>query len=168
MDVIQFEKFLHEFERDIYSFCRHLTMDAELSSELYQETALAAFEMRSKIDAGNNPKSLLLSIAAGKWKNMRRKNARRQAIAPEVSQEKALEVADKGSPEDTAIRNQTNAAIKNALSEMKDKFRIPLILHYFDDMQTAEIGKVLKIPPGTVKSRLHKGRQLLKKSLELV
>lgn len=165
MDFEDFEKLLHEYERDVYSFCRHLTQDSEAASELFQETALAAFEMRSKIDAENNPKSLLLSIAVGKWKNMRRKSARRLAIAPEISEENALETAGAENTEATAIRNQINAAVRNALADMKDKFRIPLILHYFDDMQTEAIGQTLKIPQGTVKSRLHKGRQLLKKSL---
>jgi RNA polymerase sigma-70 factor (ECF subfamily) len=166
MDSEQFEHFLQEHEGDIYNFCRHLAADLEIAAELYQETALAAFEMRGKIDADNNPKSLLLSIAAGKWKNMRRKAARRMAIAPQVSEENAISAGGGESPEDTAMRNHVNAAIKNALANVNDKFRVPLILHYFDDMQTEEIGRVLGIPQGTVKSRLHKGRQILKKFLE--
>lgn len=165
MSISEFEKFLEQYEKDIYSFCRHLAMDSDIGWELYQETALAAFEMRGKINLESNPKSLLLSIAAGKWKNMRRKAARRQDIAPEVQLDLAWNAAEKSTTESEAERKQRNRIICKALSEIKDKFRIPLILHYFDDMPTEAIGRVLKIPAGTVKSRLFKGRELLKKSL---
>ena len=166
MDVDEFEIFLMEYERDLFSFCRHLTMDRDLASELYQETALSAFEMRMKIDTNNNPKSLLFSIAVGKWKNMYRKHARRQVIAPEVSLDFAGHVATESDTESSVLRGHVNESIGSALAEIDDKFRLPLILHYFDDMPLDAIGKVLKIPSGTVKSRLHKGRALLKKSLE--
>ena len=180
MDRFEFEEFLEAHERGIYGFCRHLAPDTETAWELYQETALAAFEMRARIDLQNNPKSFLLAIAAGKWKNMSRKAARRQKIAPEISSDDdtaTLNLSNMTSgnfgqcggghnPESLTITTQLNESIARALSEMKDKFRIPLILHYFDDMSTEEIGGILKIPAGTVKSRLHKGRALMKKSLE--
>jgi RNA polymerase sigma-70 factor (ECF subfamily) len=48
---------------------------------------------------------------------------------------------------------------------MDDKFRIPLILFYFDDCGVEAISEICKIPRGTVKSRLHKGRAMLRESL---
>ena len=60
---------------------------------------------------------------------------------------------------------QWQQAIAAALAKLDDKFRVPLILHYFDDMSMLEIGQILQIPAGTVKSRLHKGRALLKAAL---
>jgi len=166
MDTQAFEKFLEQYERDIFTFCKYLTMDTDLASELYQETALAAFQMIDKINPDNNPKSFMLAIAAGKWKNMRRKSIRRQAIAPEVSIDKLTNTQGNISIEKELITAEMAQCINNILANMKDKFKLPLILHYFDEMSMDEIGKILAIPPGTVKSRLFKGRALLKKSLE--
>jgi len=165
MTTAEFEQFLEAYERDVFTFCKHLANNHDTASDLYQETALAAFEMRSRIDITQNPKSFLFAIAAGKWKNMRRKAIRRQSIAPEFQLE---EWANTGSDstEEAVQRAMSQVAIRNAIAELKDKFRIPLILHYFDNCPTETIAAICEIPAGTVKSRLHKARALLKKSLE--
>lgn len=167
MTVAEFEHFLEAYERDVFTFCRHLAADPQAAQDLYQETALAAVEMVDRIDKTNNPKSLLFSIAAGKWKNMRRKTFRRQAIAPESPLQDWTNTATSQNPTEDAAQNALQQqTIRRAISEMKDKFRIPLILHYFDDCPMDEIAQICKIPTGTVKSRLHKARELLKKQLE--
>ena len=168
MTVAEFEQFLEAYERDVFTFCKHLTMNHDTASDLYQETALAAFEMIARIDTTQNPKSFLFAVAAGKWKNMRRKAIRRQTIAPESQFKAWINVSATGSnPTAEAVQNALmQKAIHKAISEMKDKFRIPLILHYFDDCTVGTIATVCDIPTGTVKSRLHKARALLKKALE--
>jgi len=170
MTVAEFEHFLEAYERDVFTFCKYLVNSANshyTAQDLYQETVLAAFEMIERIDISNNPKSLLLSIAAGKWKNMRRKLFRRQAIAPELPLEDWTGQPGLQNPTEEAAQNaDLQRAIHAALAQMKDKFRIPLILHYFDNCPTEEIAKICNIPVGTVKSRLHKGRALLKTALE--
>lgn len=49
---------------------------------------------------------------------------------------------------------------------LEDKFKIPIIMYYTAELSLEEISKALKIPKGTVKSRLHKARQIIKKELE--
>ena len=167
MTVAEFEHFLEAYERDVFTFCKHLAQNPDAASDLYQETALAAFEMIDRIDKTGNAKSLLFAIAAGKWKNMRRKLRRRQAIAPETPLEDWTNTATAQNPtEDAAQAVLRQQEIRVAVSEMKDKFRIPLILHYFDDCPMEEIAQICKIPTGTVKSRLHKARELLRKKLK--
>jgi len=173
--IAEFEKFLQEYERELFSFCKYITMDEHVARDLYQDTVLDAFTIISRIDSTNNPKSFLFSIAIGKWKNMRRKVARRQKIAPEMPLEDAYLASNSsdfssrtkyGNPEVEMQRSMLNEHIQKALSEIKEKFRIPLILFYFEDYPTETIATICKIPTGTVKSRLHKGRALLKKALE--
>jgi len=166
MTSAEFEQLLEAYERDVFTFCKHLATNHDTASDLYQETVLAAFEIRSRIDAANNPKSFLFAIAAGKWKNMRKKALRRQRIAPELQLEEWANASTGNSTEKAVDQAATQKAIHKAILEMKDKFRIPLILHYFDNCQTEAIAIVCGVPTGTVKSRLHKARALLKKSLE--
>jgi RNA polymerase sigma-70 factor (ECF subfamily) len=169
--LTEFERFLQRHEKDVYSFCRYLTMDRDTADELYQDTVLQAFEMIDGIDVTKNPKSLLFSIAVGKWKNARRKVGRRNGIAPTVPLEDFAEgiangeTADSDSPERRAESALARDCVRAALARMDDRLRIPLILFYFDDCSVGTVSQICKIPEGTVKSRLHKGRVVLKNAL---
>lgn len=166
MNVTEFEWFLQEHEKDIFSFCRYLTMDAEKADELYQDTVLKAFESRASIDASQNVKSFFFSIAVGKWKNARRKAGRRNEIAPTVFYEDLSKEPISGENLERQVQNKFLwNCIETTLAKMEDKFRIPMILRYFDDCGDESIAKICKIPKGTVKSRLHKGRALLSEAL---
>jgi RNA polymerase sigma-70 factor (ECF subfamily) len=167
MNLTEFESLIRRHEKDIFSFCCYLTMDKSAADDLYQDTVLQAFESIGRIDAARNPKSLLFSIAVGKWKNARRKAGRRSALAPAVSFEGfAEDVASDDDPERQALDAALKDCIHGSLVRMDDKFRIPLLLFYFDDCDVEAVSKICKIPRGTVKSRLHKGRALLRESLK--
>ena len=53
-----------------------------------------------------------------------------------------------------------------AVMELPQKYRVPIFLYYYEDYSTAEISKLLSIPTPTVATRLHRGRELLKKKLQ--
>ena len=166
MNLVEFEQFLQEHERDIYSFCRYLTMNADTADDLYQDTVLQAFESIGKIDTTQNPKSFFFSIAVGKWKNERRKAGRRNEIAPTVYFEDfSKEISGGNDPEQHAQETFRRDCIQKTLARMDDKFKIPMLLFYFDDCGEEIIAKICKIPKGTVKSRLHKGRNIMREAL---
>jgi RNA polymerase sigma-70 factor (ECF subfamily) len=168
MDTDGFERLLAACEDDLYSFCRYLAGHC-LAADLYQDTVLAAFEMRGRINTNQNPKALLISIAVGKWKNLRRKTGRRQAKVPEMpltgygAEPKTPPEHD---PQEQVQSVFVKKAIQDALGQLDDKFRIPLILHYFVEWDLKTVAGICGIPKGTVKSRLFKGRILLKDALE--
>ena len=58
--------------------------------------------------------------------------------------------------------------MQDAVAGLEEKYRIPVYLYYSQQFSTEQIGKILKLPQGTVKSRLYKARKLLKKELEVV
>ena len=161
MDRNTFEELISSHEKDLYSFCSYLS--AAMAPDLYQDTVLAAFEARAKIDPSQNPRAFLFSIAAGKWKNMRRKAARRQKLRPDPHPE---DLISKDDPEAQTQDTLARESIQSALATLDDKFRIPLILHYFDDLSLVSIAQICNVPQGTIKSRLHKGRALMMAALE--
>jgi RNA polymerase sigma-70 factor (ECF subfamily) len=166
MDLTEFESLIRQHESDVFSFCCYLTMDRSAADDLYQDTVLQAFEARGRIDRARNPKALLFSIAVGKWRNIRRKAGRRNTLAPSVSFEDFTEdVAGNDDPERHALDAVLKDCIHSSLARMDDRFRIPLLLFYFDDCDLEAVSRICKIPQGTVKSRLHKGRALLRESL---
>ncbi len=154
----------------IYGFCYKLTKNQTDADDLYQEVFMKAIELCYKIDKENNPKGLLISIAIGLWKNKRRKYARRQRIAPtEGFSEENINpyIFEEGSsPEEIVISNELSIMLNAATDKLSDKLKIPLYMYCTADMSNEDIAASLKIPLGTVKSRLFKARRALKKFLD--
>ena len=72
------------------------------------------------------------------------------------------------STEETFFRKEQQRQVREAVAKLEEKYRIPVYLYYSQQFTTEQIGKVLKLPQGTVKSRLYKARKLLKKELEVI
>jgi RNA polymerase sigma-70 factor, ECF subfamily len=153
----------------VFIFCRKLTLSKDEADDLYQQTFLRAVEIRKKISKDKNPKSFLIAIAISIWKNSIRKKARRNRIAPIISidDNPALEISDQSSDIENEIINcELKKQVNLIVSNLRDKLRIPIIMYYNTEMSVGNIAITLKIPKGTVKSRLHKARLLIKNELE--
>lgn len=61
---------------------------------------------------------------------------------------------------------QTDSSLRDAVMELPEKFRLVIVLYYMEDTPIEEVAQILHIPSGTVKSRLSRGRQLLRKKLQ--
>lgn len=166
----EFAKLIEEEGHAVYSFCNHLAGNKDETDELYQETMLKAMERCSTIDCHGNPKSLLLGIAVGNWRNAKKKYARRQRIAPQDSiddKRSFPELRGTGmSPEEAYLSKEMCRLVKMETAALDDKYRIPIYMYYTAELSVEEISKVLHIPKGTVKSRLHKARTIIGKNLE--
>ncbi|SHI66312.1 RNA polymerase sigma factor [Lutispora thermophila] len=170
MDNIDIDSLVTLYGKAVYGFCLRLAKDKHNADDLYQETFLKAMEMCNKIDKSNNPKGFLISVAVGLWKNNRRKYARRQRIAPEgeLNEEMVNSImsTNTSTPEEVVILREHCALIRNAADKLDDKLRIPLYMYYTAEMSIEDIALALRIPKGTVKSRLHKARKNLRNVLE--
>lgn len=171
MDNMDIDSLVMLYGKAVYGFCLRLAKNKVDADDLYQETFLKALELCTKIDKGNNPKGFLISISVGLWKNNRRKYTRRQKIAPEeeLSEENARSFmyVNTSTPEEIVILKERCAVVRTAADKLNDKLKIPLYMYYTAEMSVEDIASALKIPQGTVKSRLHKARKTLKNVLEV-
>lgn len=168
MNVTELEKCIETYGNDIYAFCLHLAYSRQEAEELYQDTFLKAMELLKRIEAENNPKSYLLSITIRLWKNQKRKYSWRERIAGTKSLADETEEAeiDSGySLEDEVLHKEQLRQLRQAVNRLEDKYRIPVCLYYMEELQVADVAKILKLPKGTIKSRLYKAREILKKQL---
>ena len=166
----ELELCIDKYGKDIYSFCKHLTNNPLEADDLYQDTFLRAVVLKEKIEYGNNPKSYFLSIALRIWRNKKRKFAWRKRIAdvqPIVDERDAeLGEALELSLEERITSKEKDMLVRTAVSRLPEKLKITVLLFYMEDLSTAQISEVMKIPVGTVLSRLHQARKILKKDLE--
>lgn len=178
------------YSKPLYNFCMHLTGNTDAAQDLFQDTFIKAMEkekvlekimkesyvQHSKANEEQNYvekeipqlRNYLIGIAIKVWKYGKRKEAWRGEIAPmEHSAEGVGEVSAKGrGPEEEYLHKEELLEVRRQVAKLSDKLRIVVVLYYAQEMSTEEIAKQLRIPAATVRSRLHKARNLLKKELE--
>ena len=158
-----FEDLVDEYSNSVYKFCRSLTYTKDDADDLFQETFSKAFEQQSKIISSGNPKGFLFSISLYIWKSWKRKYARRQRLAPAEPLEETVSSGEK--VEDKLMEEEEIRIVRKLIEELPNKFKIPTILYYTAEMSVSDISDTLKLPQGTVKSRLFKARKLVEKGL---
>lgn len=168
MEKQQLEKYINEYGRDIYLFCKRLTQNKNTADDLYQETFLKLWELDNVKDT-ENPKSYLFGIAVNLWKNQCRKQMWRKRIADivpasEESQIENFSAAD--SVEDTVISNQEKMLVQNAVNRLPEKLRVVVLLYYMENLKVAEIAEQLHESVSSIKSKLMRARKYLRKELE--
>lgn len=171
MNYEELEACIQAHGKDIYSFCRQLTGNRQEADDLYQDTFLKIVEIRSRLDFENNPKGYLLSVSVNLWRNRKRKFAIRQRITgPEISADDTVLELPSGerSVEEQMISREEKELVRRAVEKLPDKYRLPILLFYMEELKLAEISDILGIPQGTVKSRLYKAKKVLEKELEVV
>lgn len=170
MNEQELTNLISEYGKDIFSFCLRLCETRYEAEELYQETFLKLIEKNKEIDRSKNPKSFILSLAVGIYRNQKKKYAIRKRIAPmtELNEHMSdfLKEERYGLPEQELLQKERTERVRYEISLLNDKYRIPLLMYYTGGLTHAEIGSILKLPKGTIKSRLFKARTLLNERLE--
>jgi RNA polymerase sigma-70 factor (ECF subfamily) len=162
------EFYVKEYGKSLYSFCLYCTRDKEAADDLYQQTFLVALE-KDEIKREANPKSYLITIAMNLWRNQMRKAAWRKKIADVsyLGEEELAQIADRGcSVEEEVQKRQEEVLVRQNVLKLPEKLRVVILLYYMEDMSVEEIALALKIPAGTVKSRMNKAKNVLKERLQ--
>ncbi|TWN82076.1 ECF RNA polymerase sigma factor SigW [Bacillus licheniformis] len=73
--------------------------------------------------------------------------------------------ADVALPEDEVVSLELHSTIQEKILRLPDKYRTVIVLKYIDELSLIEISEILNIPVGTVKTRIHRGREALRKQL---
>ena len=150
----------------VYEFCCSLTYSKEDADDLFQETFLKAIEQPSKLYARENPQGFLFSTALYLWKSWKRKYARRNRLVPVIPlDEAAVSGVDVTNIEESFVEKENIRTVRKMVDTLPDKYKIPLILFYTMELGVQDISEILKLPVGTVKSRLYKARKLIEKGL---
>jgi RNA polymerase sigma-70 factor (ECF subfamily) len=132
------------------------------AEDLCQQTFAACFEARSGIvedDGGKSFRSFLFTIARRRLINHYRGRGRNEARFDPLEQSVAELVEG---PVTLIGERDEQRIVAEALCRLPIDYQIALQLHYWEDMTAAEIGQVLDVPLGTIKSRLLRGRERLK------
>ncbi|MCB1145366.1 MAG: sigma-70 family RNA polymerase sigma factor [Leptospiraceae bacterium] len=160
------EMFLENTDR-IYSLgMRLFRSHSEDAMDFTQEVYLQAFKNMNKF-AGNSAFSTwLYSVALNLGLNQirRRKIIKTQSSDAEFSEE-LVDSRDE-TPENQSIRQETIETIRSEIELLPENYRLPLMLFYYEEMSYQKISEKLNIKEGTLKSLVHRARNLLKDALK--
>lgn len=135
--------------------------DPGQAEEVLQDVILAVWRHAASFRGESKVLTWLLSIARNHATNIQRK--RRLPIVPLVDE---LDAAlNETGPLEKVIRKSEQGAVREALRRLPPRHREVLVLVFYHQLSEAEIARVLDIPPGTVKSRLHRGKEQLRRVL---
>jgi RNA polymerase sigma-70 factor, ECF subfamily len=169
-DRVRFEEDALALSDQVYRVARHLASSREDADELMQETYARAFRSWRSFTPGTNMRAWLLRILT----NLNIDRGRRQQRAPQMQPleandyflyDKLAENGDGVTDEDQVVERLSQDDIVTALSEVPHDFRDVLVLVDLGDFSYADAAQILDIPVGTVMSRLHRGRRILKREL---
>jgi RNA polymerase sigma-70 factor (ECF subfamily) len=169
-DRVRFEEEALELSDQVYRVARRMVGSREEAEDLMQETYARAFRSWRSYTPGTNLRAWLLRILT----NLNIDRGRRQQRAPQMQALEAndyflydrLAEGDDGiSDEDRVVERLSQDDIVSALSSVPHDFRDVIVLVDIGDFSYQDAAQILDIPIGTVMSRLHRGRRILKREL---
>jgi len=169
-DRVRFEEEALALADQVYRVARHLANSKEDAEELVQETYARAFRSWRSYQPGTNLRAWLLRILT----NLNIDRGRRQQRTPPMQGLEAndyflydrLAETDGGlTDEERVVERLSQDDIVSALSAVPHDFRDVIVLVDIGDFSYQDAAQILDIPIGTVMSRLHRGRRVLKREL---
>lgn len=154
----------------LYNFGLRLTADPNDAEDLVQDTIVKAYRFFSSYEKGTNAKAWLFRILKNSYINNYRKKSKKPqevdydevATFYETIRAERTETSDL---EDKMFRELIDDELTNALDNIPEDFRTVVLLCDVEDFTYEEIANMLDVPIGTIRSRLHRGRNLLKAEL---
>src|SRR3954464_2101572 len=169
-DRVRFEEDALDLANQVYRVARRLVGSREEAEDLMQETYARAFRSWRSFQPGTNLRAWLLRILT----NLNIDRGRRQQRTPDMQPleegdyflyNKLEASGDGDSDEDHVVERLSQNDVVSALSEVPHDFRDVVVLVDIGDFTYADAAQILDIPIGTVMSRLHRGRRILKKGM---
>ena len=148
----------------LYRTALRLTRIPADAEDLVQETYLKAFRAADQFEPGTNLRAWLFTILHNTARNRARDLARESVTVDSELIERAADLSPAGpvdTPESLLLRDTLAPELQAAIDELPEAFRQAVWLRDVEEFSYAEIADVLNIPPGTVMSRISRGRRML-------
>jgi len=175
-DAAAWEEIVQRYHRRIYNVCYRFAGDAENAQDLTQEVFIKMYRTLNTYDSGKGAfmtwvttitRNLLVDHFR-KTKGDRLTDSIDQPVSEhEDSQPLSAQIADPALPPDAAVQSrETREMVHLALQKLSPELREAVILRDLQDMDYREIASALRVPEGTVKSRINRGRAELARLLQ--
>lgn len=169
-----YAELVHKYQDRVFNACWRICGHLEDARDITQDAFVKAFENMASFRQQSNFYTWIFRVAVNLALSHRRKSQRRRTLtldaSPDVQGTQAsglARLADEGSrdPAETAGDAEMLSAASMALHALEEDQRVVVVLRDIEGLDYEEIGEILGIPKGTVKSRLHRGRMTLRAAI---
>jgi RNA polymerase sigma factor (sigma-70 family) len=165
MTISEFNHMLTTHTRSLKNFAFQFTRNIDDADDLYQDTVLKAINYFEKFSEGTNLKAWLFTIMRNTFINDYRKEMRSNLIIHKCEDFSSVNLL-KSSSKNQAEGKFVIRDVEKILSLLPKDYSVPFV-KYFEGYKYHEIADQLEIPLGTVKTRIHMAREILKKQLKM-
>ena len=163
-DMAAFEELFHKYKGVIYRTALAITRDAGVAEEVLQDCFYKTYSNIHRIQPDVPLSPWLHRVAVNLSCNALKR--RRNWLEPLENIAERLFADPQHSPEQLCEQNELQGTIRDIVNDLPLKHRVVVVLHYLQDLSLPEIAAILECPVGTVKSRLHYARKVLKLEIE--
>jgi RNA polymerase sigma-70 factor (ECF subfamily) len=175
-DVAAWEEVVERHHRRIYNLCYRFAGSADDAQDLTQEVFIKMYRTLKSYDAGRGAfmtwvttitRNLLVDHFRKSKQDRMTDSLDATSSAHEEARPLSEQIPDKGSPPDAGVQSrEAREAVHRALQKLSPDLREAVVLRDLQDMDYREIATVLRVPEGTVKSRINRGRAELARLLQ--
>jgi RNA polymerase sigma-70 factor (ECF subfamily) len=160
------ESLFHQYEMGVFKLALSIVDDPAEASEITHETFDAVLHALPKYKEKQSFRAWLYAIAINRSRSHLRKRKTLQRLQATLTNIFRIEFEKQKLPEDTVIQNEKEAALWRSINQLEEIYRIVVVLRYFQELSVREISEILAVPEGTIHSRLHYARDILRATLE--
>ena len=156
------ERLIDEYGNDVLRIAYMFLKDKDKAEDAFQEVFLKVYKKYGSFKGESTEKTWIIKIAMNVCKDMIKSSWFKRIVFFQEDHEAEC----KEDFEELVISKLENEELFNKILSLPPIFKEVVILYYYQGFTTPEISKILKISEGTIRSRLHRSRELLRKSLE--
>jgi RNA polymerase sigma-70 factor (ECF subfamily) len=166
-DTSAFETLVQKYESRIYTLCRYMLKSPQDAEDAAQDTFVKAFQGLKHFTPTSTFYTWLYRIAVNTCLDFKRKTSLQSFYFSADARNKLDMVPSKiPSPESAYAAKESIRALRTALNSISDKLRVVIVLKEIEGLPYEEIAKILDVSVGTVKSRISRAREELRKIME--
>ena len=155
------DQYIKQYGSKLFGLTLKLCKNREDAEDLYQETWIKAYRFLDKYEGDKEFGAWITRVCINTYKDMLRRHRWRFFSASfKTNEEKDMALSNV-----PAYEQEDHSEVRAAIDALPEKFRLAIILHYYNDLDIKKTAEILKIPEGTVKYNLHKAREILKERL---
>jgi RNA polymerase sigma-70 factor (ECF subfamily) len=170
-DQEAFRQLVDLYKRQVYAICFRMVGIPQEAEDLAQESFLRAYTNIGRYQLDKKFSTWLYRIATNLSIDYLRKRKPSVYLDAEVPGTEGYTLqtqlpSGEPAPDESVVLGEERARVISAIGQLPIKYRTPIVLKYIDDLSLIEISDILKLPVATVKTRIHRGREALKKRLQ--
>ena len=170
-DERAYRALVKKYERPVFNICLRMMRDRDAAEDLAQDAFIKVFSMLERYNPTYAFSSWLFKITSNLCIDSMRKRRidtlpMDEPIRSERGEFKRQYAAPEDTPEKIVVTDERMKMLTDAIDLLPPHYRIMIVLRHQEDLSYEEIAETLEVPLGTVKARIHRAREMLKRRLE--